>query len=113
MTQDHFQVQFPLKMTIFSKFGDYLRPFDSSTHLGVTLNRNWISRPYFPLMIREILAQLRPFPSLSGPKNGEKQGFESFLGPFFWSGQPLKPLKVRAMKRTQAGKLLTEFHFNT
>ena len=69
-------------MTIFSNFGDYLRPFDSSSHHGVTLNRNWISRPNISLMITEIWAQLDAFPSLSGPKNGKKQGFESFFGPF-------------------------------
>ena len=90
MTQDHFQVLFPLKMTIFSNFYDYLRPFDSSSHHGVTLNRNWISRPYIPLMITEIWAQLRPFSSLSGPKNGKKQGFESFLGPFSVIGAVLQ-----------------------
>ena len=78
MTQDHFQVQFPLKMTIFSNFGNHLRLFDSSSHHGVTLNRNWISKPYIPLMITEIWAQLRSFPSLYGPKTGKKQGFESF-----------------------------------
>ena len=70
-------------MTIFSNFYDYLRPFDSSSHHGVTLNRNWISRPYIPLMITEIWAQLRPFPSLSGPKNGKKTRFRVIFGPVF------------------------------
>ena len=77
-------------MTNFSDFGDYLRPLDCSTHLGVTLNRNWISRPDIPLMITEIWAQLRPYPSLSRPKNGKKQGFESFLGPFSVFGAVLQ-----------------------
>ena len=90
MTQDNFQVQFPLKMTNISNFGDYFRPFDNSTHHGVTLKRNWISRPYIPLMITEIWAQLRPFPSLTRPKNGKKQGFESFLGPFSVIGAVLQ-----------------------